>query len=312
MEQQSTQSTPLRLSTGIATLAIHALASQTTGPSEFDWTSITPSHNLEYHPCYHDRQCARLLLPLDWLDESNDETVAIAITKLPAVVDEDNDSFGGAIFAQPGGPAVSGTRFNVARAQFLRDNIDISGKKHYEIVSFDGRGIGRSEPHIDCFPGLLGYMRGLETEVNGALDISPAALAFRIAAADADGRQCEKTHGKFLSHVGTPNVARDMVAMIDKIEHLRRDAAKRRQQSDYGEYDDTTTLELRRDVHEEDVPRLQYIGVSYGTFIGNTFASMFPGRVGRMVLDGVMGADDVVNGLVSYKKADCGYCFKSK
>ncbi len=42
------------------------------------------------------------------------------------------------------------------------------------------------------------------------------------------------------------------------------------------------------------LPRLQYYGMSYGTFIGNTFASMFPGRVGRMILDAVVDAEDYV------------------
>ena len=36
--------------------------------------------------------------------------------------------------------------------------------------------------------------------------------------------------------------------------------------------------------------RVLYWGFSYGTILGNTLASMFPGRMGRVVLDGV---DDV-------------------
>lgn len=39
-------------------------------------------------------------------------------------------------------------------------------------------------------------------------------------------------------------------------------------------------------------PMLQYLGFSYGTFLGNTFGSMFPDRVKRMVLDGVVDATD--------------------
>lgn len=39
---------------------------------------------------------------------------------------------------------------------------------------------------------------------------------------------------------------------------------------------------------------LNYYGISYGTFLGQTFASMFPERVGKMVLDGVVDPEDYV------------------
>lgn len=42
---------------------------------------------------------------------------------------------------------------------------------------------------------------------------------------------------------------------------------------------------------------LNYWGVSYGTFIGETFASMYPDRVGRVLLDGVVDPRDYVAGL---------------
>jgi pimeloyl-ACP methyl ester carboxylesterase len=47
----------------------------------------------------------------------------------------------------------------------------------------------------------------------------------------------------------------------------------------------------------DQIPRLQYLGFSYGTALGNTFAFMFPGRVGRVVLDGVADAQDYIDGV---------------
>jgi pimeloyl-ACP methyl ester carboxylesterase len=41
--------------------------------------------------------------------------------------------------------------------------------------------------------------------------------------------------------------------------------------------------------------KLVYWGFSYGTLLGATFASMFPDRVGRVILDGVVHADHYVN-----------------
>lgn len=44
---------------------------------------------------------------------------------------------------------------------------------------------------------------------------------------------------------------------------------------------------------------LNYHGLSYGTFLGQTFASMFPERVGNMVLDGVVDPEDYLTSLAS-------------
>lgn len=89
--------------------------------------------------------------------------------------------------------------------------------------------------------------------------------------------------------VNTPSVARDMVEMVDKIDELRkREAAKKGQKPPKKREDKNAT-----------VPRIQYIGWSHGSILGNYFASMFPGRVGRMVLDGVMDPKDYATGSVS-------------
>ena len=265
------------------------------GAPGFNWSSIEPSRQLEYHDCYQERQCARLVLPLDWLNDTNTETVTIAIIKKPAVVSEDDPSFGGTIFGQPGGPGLSGIDFSLLRGDMLQGLIDIPDKKHYEILSFDPRGTGNSEPRIECFPNLPGNIRQLETLVNGALDLSPASLSLAIAAAKADALQCEFEHGTFLSYVGTPNVARDMLAILDKVDELRR-TTNAESKPDHNVKDGPDMLELRSvPMESKGTARLQYFGISYGTLLGNYFASMFPGRVGRMVLDSVVDADDYAN-----------------
>lgn len=268
-------------------VAVYAAATAT---ADFNWNNITPSSYLQYEDCYGKFQCARLLLPLDWRNETDTKNVTIAITKLPATVGDDDPLFGGTIIAQPGGPGVSGTLYLRNRSDMLRDLVDIPGEKHYEILSFDPRGLGYSTPSISCSPGLRGFMRQMELRVNGAVDISAAALAFALAAAKADGDSC--TEKEFLSHVGTPNVARDMLAIVDKVHEL--------QQKNYL-LNDVSRLELRSHAKDIDLPpRLQYIGISYGTVLGNYFAAMFPGRVGRMVLDGLVNIGDYVQGVSLY------------
>jgi hypothetical protein len=43
-------------------------------------------------------------------------------------------------------------------------------------------------------------------------------------------------------------------------------------------------------------PKLQYVGYSYGSVPGNYFASMFPSRVGKMMVAGVFDADAYTSG----------------
>lgn len=258
----------------------------------FDWKSITPSTKLAYSPCYHQFQCARLLLPLDWLNENGTDTVSIAIIKLPAAVPQDDPAFGGAIFANPGGPGGSSTKFLVGSALGLRSIIDIPGQKQYEYISFDPRGIGESEPWIDCYPrNHLGRSaQELERFASGSLNLSPASFSFGHYKARAFGRRCEMTNAKMLPFVNTRSVARDMVAMVDKVAELRQEQA--------GQHQDTDTQFELRETKDDQVPRLQFIGFSYGTVLGNYFASLFPERVGRMVLDGVVDSEDFSNGPV--------------
>jgi pimeloyl-ACP methyl ester carboxylesterase len=270
----------------------------------FQWDDVAPNHDLEYHDCYDGFQCARLILPIDWKNESNEATVEIAITKLRAVVNDTDPSYGGPIFTNPGGPGGSGVSYILLVGQALRNIVDIPGKRHYDIISFDPRGIGRSTPTINCYStGLLERAAsGLETHGNGPLDSSIAALQYGLALTDAESRRCAAANGDFLSYVGTSNVARDMVAMVDKIDEGWRKSLGESAQMKDGE-EKQSRLELRSTIEDNrnhDVPRLQYIGFSYGTILGNYFASLFPERIGRIILDGVCNTDDYANGAVSH------------
>ncbi|KHN99715.1 Peptidase S33 tripeptidyl aminopeptidase-lik [Metarhizium album ARSEF 1941] len=267
----------------------------------FDWDSISPSTDLRYHDCYTSGfKCARLELPLSWKNSTDPRTVPVAIVKLAAKVPDDDPTFGGTIFTNPGGPGGSGVDLVVTRGHYLRDYVDSPGRKHFEIVSFDPRGVGNSRPLANCFPHapLARDAWMLEMRGNGGLDKSPAAISYGLALFDAYGRTCEKADardlngGEIFRYLGTPSVARDMVAMVDSIDHLRRTEAARQGRTELRKRD------------KEDVPRLQYIGFSYGTILGNYFASLFPGRIGRLVLDGVCNADDYANGAVSLPHPD--------
>lgn len=260
--------------------------------SDFDWDALEPKTDLEYHDCYNEYKCARLELPLDWRNESDSRTVSIAIMKLPAVVSDDDPSFAGSVFTNPGGPGHSGVAFIPRMAHHIQKTIDKPGKRHYEIVSFDPRGIGFSKPNADCFLGDTLARKGGMLESRGTLGLGGGleSLLYNYAIQQANGERCEANGDAIFEHISTPNVVRDMVEMLDKIEELREKEASGKGWS---------WLELKKRSGADDTPRLQYIGFSYGTLLGNYFASMYPGRVHRMILDSVCDAPDYATGPVS-------------
>lgn len=267
---------------------------------DFDWSSITPAENISYHDCYERFKCARLQVPLDWLNKSDPRYATIAMIKLPAVVGDDDETFGGSIFANPGGPGGSGVEQVLGGGEWFQKLTALEGKRNYEIVSFDPRGVGLTQPTSDCFHtdrvGRDAFV--FEARGVGRLDGGGHAVPYRLAMVDGFGNRClaaEEAYGDGMAFVNTPSVARDMVAMIDKIDELRKSSRADR---------DDDRLELRKrslsseNNESRDLPRLQYMGFSYGTVLGNYFATLFPGRVGRLLLDGLDNADDYAQGPV--------------
>ncbi|TQV99911.1 hypothetical protein V2A60_005332 [Cordyceps javanica] len=291
---------------GFATLAHAQQVAAGDAASSFDWDNLPPSTVLSYRSCYDEYECARLTVPMDWQNETDPRVVVLAVIRLPAVVPASDPAFGGTVITNPGGPGASGVDSvrGPGGARKLRDALDEPGRRHYEILSFDPRGVGNSWPRANCLPGndLARGALAYEERGVGVLDGSepsavPRVLGLyrsflqRCAAESAAGTPGAEVMG-FLS---TPSVARDMVHIVDKIDqHLDAEAAAKVGE---GKRKEPGHLQLRRRADgDKDVPRLQYVGSSYGTALGNYFASLFPERVGRLILDGVVDVQDYSSG----------------
>lgn len=261
------------------------------GVPEFDWASISSHYNLRYHACYGDKyECARLTLPLDWQNASSDHTISLAIARLPATVPASHPNHGGTIILNPGGPGGSGVGWLLQVGQRMQRLLD-GGSKHYEILSFDPRGIFRSLPNAYCFGSAVESEIWYDAKAAaGSLDSSEYALKYSWAAEKARGELCATTeNGQYpdgeniRQHVSTAAVARDLLEIVKKVDQHKQEttgpSARRGDQILLGSAAKPTA-------------KLQYFGQSYGTFLGQTFAAMYPDMVERMVLDANLDPDN--------------------
>ncbi|KIW09133.1 uncharacterized protein PV09_00071 [Verruconis gallopava] len=265
-------------------------------PKEFPWDDIVGSPFLDWHECYDSNkfQCARLILPLDWKNESNPNNISLALIRLPAKVPYKDPSHGGTIITNPGGPGGSGVCWVLENAEKLQYQLD--GPKHYEILSFDPRGVFNSRPNAYCFKSAVeSEIWYDQKEAVGRTDSGNYALKYNWAAEMARGELCATTeNGKYPNgdnirqYVSTASVARDMLEITRLLE-----LEKARDKKDIP-YEASTQQPLQRDISTYP-GKLQYFGTSYGTFLGQTFASMFPQHVGRMVLDANVDPDNWVS-----------------
>ena len=259
--------------------------------AHFDWKKIVPSTNLNYQDCYEGFECARLSFPLDWHNASNPNNVSLAVIRLPATVPEDDPGHGGSIILNPGGPGGSGILFALGVSRKMQQLLD--GSKHYEIVSFDPRGVFHSSPNTFCFQTAFeSEMWWREKRAAGNLDSSEGVLRYHWAMEQARGRVCADSQSGRLDdgdnirrYLSTAYVARDMLEIIRKIEERKATVVRSRSQ-------DLEQTLLSSNDSPIQTAKLQYIGGSYGTFLGQTFASLYPESVRRMILDSNIDADN--------------------
>ena len=234
---------------------------------------IKPSAELEWSPCLEGQECARLLLPLDYTNTSDTRTVAIALHRITAPT-RGTSAHRGAVFFNPGGPGGSGTFLTMAAGRLF----GIVVGKDYDVLGFDPRGVGASTPRVDCFEDEA------EREIWGVqggyrfVDASDDTLTMYRARERLVGRRCEeRTGGKdgIIRFVGTPSVARDMAEIAKK---LGQDKVH------YWGFVSFFSALRTSDLHVSHYERFQ----SYGTVLGQYFAAMFPDKVGRFVMDGVL------------------------
>ncbi|MEX1078506.1 MAG: alpha/beta hydrolase [Homoserinimonas sp.] len=155
----------------------------------------------------------------------------------------------GSLLINPGGPGASGF-------EFVRDSLDYAVsaqlQSSYDIVGFDPRGVNKSSA-VDCYDD--------PDELTAFLyDLSPGEVGSEAWIDDIEqssaefGRACLEHTGELLGYVDTVSAARD----LDLLRAILGDT------------------------------ELNYLGYSYGTLLGATYADLYPDNTGRLVLDGAV------------------------
>jgi pimeloyl-ACP methyl ester carboxylesterase len=223
-----------------AVIALLAVAPTASAQPSLNWKACGDAPNV---------QCATLRAPLDY-DKPHGDAVKLFVARSPAT---DKPRRIGSLFLNFGGPG--GT---------IADFIQATGadgfpalNERFDLIGMDPRGVGQSEPAIDC---------KVNQETTGIYS-EPFTTPFNLDAGALIAKdrryinRCIALNDGILAHVSTANVARDM--------DLLREALRER--------------------------KLNYFGFSYGTFLGTTYASLFPGNYRAMVLDGPLDPERYIN-----------------
>jgi pimeloyl-ACP methyl ester carboxylesterase len=124
-------------------------------------------------------------------------------------------------------------------------SLDEKVASKYNIIGFDPRGVGDSVPALHCAPS---FFAGVRPDYIPANQAAEQALLGRPKAYAAG---CERRFGWLLAYMTTQDSARDMDS-------------------------------IRAALGQQ---KISYLGYSYGTYLGQVYATLFGNRVRRMVLD---------------------------
>ena len=199
------------------------------------------NQELRWQNCYKNFECSTLLVPVDY-DKIRGDVFHLKVIRFKAT---DQRQKLGALIVNPGGPGASAFDYAYNAENIVSTVI----REKYDIVGFDERGVGQSDP-IRC----LTDKETDEMLAGPMVADSPENQRKIIENAKFFASKCKKAAGNKLAHLSTFESAKDM--------------------------------ELLRLALKE--PKLNYLGKSYGTYLGTLYASLYPSKVGKMILDGAI------------------------
>ena len=223
-------------------------------------------------------RCAKVKVPLDY-SKPDGQTIEIAMKKHLAT----GSTRQGTLFVNPGGPGYSG----VEMVENNETEFSPTLNQAYDIIGFDPRGVGSSTP-ITCGDGAGQQPANAAQGRMGVNDSQPGSLAADVAGDDPTPfRDAENpaADGGAEANVGFPTLIEEITK-----DFKQEEASCAAHTKPAGLLDHVDTVSVARDL---DVLRalsgdqkLNFLGFSYGTYLGATYAELFPANTGRLVLDG--------------------------
>ena len=209
---------------------------------EIDVTAFDPGP-FEWEPFNDAVDVATLEVPVDWSDPGGPR-FELFVARYNA---QDQENKIGSLLVNPGGPGSEGTFLALGAARIYDQEL----LRRFDIIAWDPRGTGESDPPIDCIDDYDPYFT--------VVDSTPETDAEREELVDISRRFAEAciANNEYLQYVGTNNSARDMDA-------------------------------IRRALGEDTI---SYFGFSYGSELGAVWATLFPDTVRAAVLDGAADPD---------------------
>jgi pimeloyl-ACP methyl ester carboxylesterase len=184
-------------------------------------------------------ECATLDVPLDYRAPSG-RSIKLALNRVKA---KNGAGYLGPLLVNPGGPGASGRSL----AQYVATMLPQKLSERYDVIGFDPRGVGKSEPAVHCVDAAEYYRAPRPDAVPRTKSDEAVLLGRAKQYADA----CRDRWGWLLPHLTTEDSVRDMDAIRAALGQ----------------------------------PKISYLGYSYGTYLGAVYATLFPDRVKRLVLD---------------------------
>ena len=228
----------------------------------YSFKDVPITASIQYVPCFDNFTCTQLEVPLDYDD------LAVGTTNIAFIRHEaaEQPAMGDIIY-NPGGPGGSGV---ASLLQTLPELVGLLGDS-YNIVGMDPRSVNNSGPLLDCFEGQDWLRDYYISQFYHTVDPrSNVSLSNYYELSGTFGTWCTQHLNETAKYVNTPATARDM---LQYAELLAESQGKSREQA-----------------------KVNYYGVSYGSVLGTTFSSLFPDRVGKFLIDGVVDGDDYYHG----------------
>ncbi|CAE6527681.1 unnamed protein product [Rhizoctonia solani] len=253
---------------GLATFTVRAAHTSVIHSRQ---TSDTSTISWTTCPDVNSTQCALLDVPMDYTNPGGNSTVSIFLRKYPATVPTDQKL--GSILFNPGGPGGSGSGVVVGLGEAISKMVD----GRYDIIGFDPRAVNLTGPSTACHDVELKF----------------AERAYQL-----------HTHGVPFPHVGGAGEIVH-VAKLSAIQSSHHAACI--QNGNYEMLRNSGTVAVVKDMERimealgED--GLNFLGYSYGTILGATFAAMRPNLVKRMVLDGVSDSESYFNDALEWGRS---------